>query len=182
LRRSTLEKDDPATRHPNRSFMRMAIAEARIGFARGQYAIGAIVVHRGIVVSRAHPTLAESRDPSCHAEVNAIRAAVRFQGRVDRSGSWANLLHHAWLYSTLEPCSMCTSLAIWANFRGIVYGNSMIEFLRAYRMTRRGSHYIFLRSAEVVKHGVPVLRVIGGVLRNECGPLLKLQHSAYVRQ
>jgi tRNA(adenine34) deaminase len=157
--------------------MRAAIAEARRGFFDGQYAIGAVVVVRGAIVARAFTTLDTTRDPSAHAEVNAIRSAAARVARHDRTTSWATALQGGWLYSTHEPCSMCVSLAIWANLAGIVYGITMPEFLEANGMTRRDSHYIFLRCQDVARRGNPVLKVSGGFLRAECSELLTLRRS-----
>ena len=155
--------------------MRLAIAEARKGFEQGQYAIGAVVVLRGEVLSVAHTTLDKERDPTCHAEVNAIRAAVKTMISRGSKADWSSILKGAWLYSTFESCSMCTSLAIWANMKGIVYGNTMQEFLKIKNLNKDKSHYIFINSKEIVKRGNPQLTLYGGFLKDECAELLKLK-------
>ena len=162
--------------HPNETYMRLAIAEARKGFAQGQYAIGAVVVLRGEVLSVAHTTLDKERDPTCHAEVNAIRAAVKTMISRGSKADWSSILKGAWLYSTFESCSMCTSLAIWANMKGIVYGNTMQEFFKINNMRRDKSHYIFINSKEIAKRGNPRLTLHEGFLKDECMELLKLKH------
>src|ERR1035437_1414584 len=103
--------------HPKKEFMERAIEEAKKSASAGQYALGAIVVNAdGEIIATEHTTLHENNDPTCHAEVNAIRSAC--------SVLKSRYLPGCWLYTTLEPCPMCTSAAIWAKMEGIVYGAS----------------------------------------------------------
>src|SRR5690242_17768334 len=53
--------------------MRLAIAKAREGIAAGQAPFGALIVCGDAVVAVAHNTVWRDRDPTAHAEVNAIR-------------------------------------------------------------------------------------------------------------
>lgn len=63
---------------------------------------GAVVVRDGHVIGEGWNTVVTDRDPTSHAEVNAIRDACRHMGNDDLSG--------VTLYSTMEPCPMC----LWA--------------------------------------------------------------------
>ena len=63
-------------------------------------------------MSVAHTTTHETNDATAHGEVNAIRVACKNSG--------SRYLFGCWLYTTLEPCSMRTSAAIWARVEGIV--------------------------------------------------------------
>ena len=58
-----------------RSFMEMALDEARAAGARGEVPVGAVIVAEGVVVARAGNRTRELHDPTAHAEVLAIRAA-----------------------------------------------------------------------------------------------------------
>jgi tRNA(Arg) A34 adenosine deaminase TadA len=161
--------------HPNKTFMRLAIAAAREGHEKGQYPIGAVVVLDGRVIAKEYTTLDKTRNPLNHAEVNAINAAAEFMKKRNPKATWETILKGAWLYSTFESCSMCTSLAVWANMSGIVYGNSMQEFFKAYGMKIGESHYITLHTKEVTEKGTPKLKVYGGFLKDECSELLRLK-------
>jgi len=99
--------------------MRIAIQEARISKSEGNKGYGAVVVFEDQIVGQAHDTAITERDPSLHAEVNAIRQAVKTLGDTNLCG--------AILFSTCEPCPMCASLAVWANVTTIVYGVSIEE-------------------------------------------------------
>lgn len=56
----------------------------------------------------------QKNDPTCHAEVNAIRLACR---RIKN-----HLLRGYTLYTTCEPCPMCMGAILWAGIDRVVYG------------------------------------------------------------
>ncbi len=84
-----------------RSFMDLALDEARAAGARGEVPVGAVVVAGGAVVARAGNRTRELADPTAHAEMLAIRAACAATGSERLAG------HD--LYVTLEPCPMCAA-------------------------------------------------------------------------
>ena len=132
----------------------MAIAEARRSLATGNKGYGAVVMLGDRVLSIAHETAATERDPSLHAEMNAIRAAVQVVGDIDLCG--------AVLFSTCEPCPMCSALAVWANVTTIVFGASIDE------TARLGKARIRVSAADIVERSRGWTEVIGGVIVDEC--------------
>lgn len=99
-----------------RSFMEIALEEARAAGARGEVPVGACVVSGGQVVARAGNRTRELRDPTAHAEVLALRAACAAAGS-ERLGS-----HD--LYVTLEPCPMCAAAISFARIGRLYFGAS----------------------------------------------------------
>ncbi len=95
-------------------FMRAALAEARAAAAEGEVPIGAVVVHRGEIIARAHNRREQDADPSAHAEFAALLEAARQLGR------WR--LVGCTVYVTLEPCCMCAGLMVNARIDRCVYG------------------------------------------------------------
>lgn len=81
---------------------------------------GAVVVLDGKVLAAAGNSVMRDRDPTAHAEVNAIREACRKVGNPHISG--------AVLYSSCEPCPMCYATAFWARVHKIFYGASWDDF------------------------------------------------------
>ncbi len=138
-------------------WMGQAVEEAGRSLAEGNKGYGAVVVMEDRAVARAHDTAVTENDPSLHAEVNALRQAVRSTGDKDLCG--------AVLFSTCEPCPMCSSLAVWANVTTIVYGVSIEE------TARRGKSRILVGAREIVEKAPRMIEVIGDVLRSECGEL-----------
>ncbi len=96
-----------------RSFMQIALDEARAAAARGEVPVGAVVVQAGVVVARAGNRTRELADPTAHAEMLAIRAACAAAG-TERLGG-----HD--LYVTLEPCAMCAGAIAAARIGRLYY-------------------------------------------------------------
>jgi tRNA(Arg) A34 adenosine deaminase TadA len=137
--------------------LRLAIAEARVSKQEGNKGYGAIVVFGHEILGKAHDTAVAKPDPSLHAEVNAIRQAVQALGEGNLSG--------AILFSTCEPCPMCSSLAVWANLTTIVYGVSIEE------TAQMGKSRIRVSAKEIVERSPVMIEVIGDVLWQECRAL-----------
>ena len=137
--------------------MRLAIEEARASRLEGNKGYGAVVVLGHDILGKAHDTAVTQHDPSLHAEVNAIRQAVQALGDSNLSG--------AVLFSTCEPCPMCSSLAVWANLTTIVYGVSIEE------TAKMGKSRIHVSAKEIIEQSPVMVEVIGDVLRDECRSL-----------
>ncbi len=97
-----------------RSFMDLALEEARAAQAAGEVPIGCVVVANGRVVASAGNRTIADRDPTAHAEILAIRDAARALG--------SERLTDCDLYVTLEPCAMCAGAISFARIRRLYYG------------------------------------------------------------
>ncbi len=95
-------------------FMRMALEEAAAAMAEDEVPIGAIIVHEGRVIARAHNQREQLRDPTAHAEMIAITQAST------ALASWR--LEGCTLYVTLEPCPMCAGAILQARIPTLAYG------------------------------------------------------------
>jgi len=150
--------------------MERAIREAEFAIQEGQYPLGAVVVLGGKILSTAHTTLHETNDPSAHAEMNAIRIAAKKIG--------SRYLKDAWLYTTQEPCPMCTSVAIWAKMAGIIYGATKDDALKIFNK-RGGEKFtwrqIDISAEEIITKGEPRLKLHKEFLRDECIKLYELK-------
>ncbi|HWQ56731.1 MAG TPA: nucleoside deaminase [Bryobacteraceae bacterium] len=134
--------------------MRLAIDEARQSRAEGNKGYGAVAALGNQVVACTHDTASTQRDPSAHAELNAIRQAAAALGDGDLSG--------VVIFSTCEPCPMCASLAVWANAGAIVFGASI------QKTAALGKARIHVPAREIVARGPVMVEVIDGVLEPEC--------------
>jgi tRNA(adenine34) deaminase len=98
-----------------RSFMDVALNEARAAGVRGEVPVGAVVVSpEGAVLAQAGNRTRELCDPTAHAEVLAIRAACLALGS-------ERLVGHD-LYVTLEPCPICAGAISAARIARLYYG------------------------------------------------------------
>lgn len=132
------------------SFMRKALVEAERAFQEGEIPVGAVVVCRGQIISRAHNMTETLTDVTAHAEMQAITSAANTLG--------GKYLSDCTLYVTVEPCPMCAGALGWSQIRRIVYGAA--DEKRGYR-----------KYAPDVLH--PKATVTGGVLEEECRRLMQ---------
>jgi tRNA(Arg) A34 adenosine deaminase TadA len=95
-------------------FIRQSINLARQARAAGNHPFGALLVREGEVLLTAVNTVNSGPDITGHAELNLVRRA---------SGVWGTaVLRHCTLYTSTEPCAMCTGAIVWAGIPTVVYG------------------------------------------------------------
>ncbi len=97
-------------------FMRRAVALAQQAVEEGGGPFGALVAKSGQIVAEGKNQAEVLRDPTAHAEIQAIRAACRTLGT-----RW--LTGHT-LITSAEPCPMCLAACYWADIARIVYAVS----------------------------------------------------------
>ena len=130
--------------------MKQALNEARQARDEGEIPIGAVVVCNNRIIARAHNQTERLNDPTAHAEMLAITAAVSALG--------AKYLTECTLYVTIEPCVMCAGAIGWAQIQTLVYGAGE---------EKRG----FSKYAPAALHPKTVIR--NGILADECAKEMK---------
>lgn len=131
-------------------FMRKALNEAQAAYDEGEIPIGAIIVCRDRIISRAHNLTETLNDVTAHAEMQAITAAANALG--------GKYLTDCTLYVTVEPCPMCAGAIGWAQIPRIVYGAP--DEKRGYRKFAPNAFH-------------PKATVVSGVLEEECRSLMQ---------
>jgi tRNA(Arg) A34 adenosine deaminase TadA len=99
--------------------MRRAEEMRAAALAAGDQGFGAVVVKDGRIVGQAPSRVVTGKDPTAHAETEAIRDAARRLGTADLSG--------ATLYSTFRPCPMCEAAASWARIGRMIVGADLAD-------------------------------------------------------
>ncbi|HUX94737.1 MAG TPA: nucleoside deaminase [Bacteroidales bacterium] len=99
-----------------KKFMKAALEEAEKAFDKQEVPVGAVVVCNDTIIARAHNLTETLRDPTAHAEMQAITAATSWLG--------GKYLTDCTIYVTLEPCAMCAGAIGWSQASGLVYGAS----------------------------------------------------------
>jgi tRNA(Arg) A34 adenosine deaminase TadA len=156
---------------PEKKFMKLAIAQAEYGNKKfGKYPMGAVVVKNGKVISSSFNGLPENLDPTAHAEILAIKkASVKLKSRY---------LDDCILYTTNEPCAMCSGAAVWANMKGIVFGadvKDLENFWKDRRDKKKSSRkFIFVSSDKIINKSTPRMILIKKFMRKECMKLFRL--------
>ncbi|ODT76666.1 MAG: tRNA-specific adenosine deaminase [Pelagibacterium sp. SCN 64-44] len=97
----------------NTTPMDLALRLAEEAAARGEAPVGAVIVCDGQVLAAEQNRMQALADPTAHAEMLAIRAALaaRGTGRLDGCD----------LYVTLEPCAMCAGAIAHARLRRVYF-------------------------------------------------------------
>lgn len=131
-------------------YMRKALAEAEEAFKAGEIPVGAVIVCKGRIISRAHNLTETLNDVTAHAEMQAITSAANMLG--------GKYLTGCTLYVTVEPCVMCAGAIGWAQVSRVVYGAP--DEKRGYKKTAPGALH-------------PKAEVACGVLGEECATLMK---------
>lgn len=136
-------------------YMSEALKEAKKAFDADEVPIGAVIVHKGMIIGRAHNQIKLLKDPTAHAEMIAItQAAAHLQ---------SERLLDVTLYATLEPCPMCAGAMVLGRVKRLVYG---AEDPKA----GASGSIIDITNNKKLNHRIEVKK---GVLEQECGALLK---------
>ena len=146
--------------------MRLALQEALLGggdlgsstdgaIANSDVPVGAVIVHGADLIAKSKNRKEELRDPTAHAEILVIREAAR------KLGTWR--LDGMVLYTTLEPCPMCAEAILQSRVSKVVYGTcDQLSGALGSAFNLYGGKRIY-----------PIPEVLGGILEEECGQLLK---------
>lgn len=136
-----------------KEFMLEAFAEARKAYYEDEVPVGAVVVRRGEIISRAHNKTEALKDASAHAELLALRLAA------EKLGSWR--LSDCVLYVTLEPCAMCMGAIL--NFRIAAIAFGAFDPVAGCCISRCEL------SNGMINVSIPY---VGGIMEKECADLL----------
>ena len=136
-------------------YMKYALAEARKAFDEDEVPVGAVIVHEGQIIARAHNQIKTLKDPTAHAEMIAITQAASYL-KNERLNGCA-------LYVTIEPCSMCVGASILARIDAIVYGAEDTK-------TGACGSAIDLAKPGLFNHTIEVIR---GILEDECRSIIQ---------
>lgn len=136
-------------------YMQQALSQAHNAWALGEVPVGAVVVKDGQVIATGFNQPIGTHDPTAHAEIMALRAAATILGNYRLPGCE--------LYVTLEPCVMCAGAMMHARLKRVVFG-------AADPKTGACGSIVNLFEQEKLNHHT---EVVGGVLAEECGSLLK---------
>jgi len=94
--------------------MTAALAEATKAFDKQEVPVGAVVVYNEMIIARAHNLTETLKDPTAHAEMQAITSATNWLG--------GKYLTDCTIYVTLEPCGMCAGAIGWSQASKLVFG------------------------------------------------------------
>ena len=138
-------------------FLKQVIALSQRSRDEGHHPFAAMVVDGdGKVISAAMN--ASSKDRTAHAEMNALRAASSQFSPAELAGST--------LYTSAEPCAMCSGGAYWTGVGRVVYALAE-ESLLALTGSDPENPTLSLPCREVFARGQRKMEVIGPIMEEE---------------
>jgi tRNA(Arg) A34 adenosine deaminase TadA len=130
-----------------------AIELARRSREKGNHPFGSVLVDTsGNVVLEAENTVVTGHDVTGHAELNLVRAASK--------GFDVEALRRSTLYTSTEPCAMCSGAIYWSGIGRVVYALSS-EQLMGIVKDDSGSSTLALSCREVFARGGRNIEVSG---------------------
>jgi tRNA(adenine34) deaminase len=136
-------------------FMRAALEEAKRARKSDEIPIGAIVTFKNEIIGRGFNSVIKNSDPTCHAEIMALRDAAHFLSNYR--------LPQVNLYVTLEPCIMCLGAIFQARVKQVYFGAYDAKFHSCDPSQQ-------LVNNKTINHHTLFK---GGILEEQCSALLK---------
>lgn len=140
-------------------FMEEALRLSKAAAQHGNEPFGAILVKDGAIVYSNENQVHSASDPTFHAEAGLLRRFCAETGITDLRGYT--------LYSSCEPCFMCSGAMVWTCLGRLVYGASNRDLCAIFGEEGSDcSHLVF-------SHSDHQPEVTAGVLRQECLEVLR---------
>jgi tRNA(adenine34) deaminase len=135
-------------------YMKAAIRRAKTAAKYDEIPVGAVIVHKGKIISGGRNRRETAKCALCHAEISAIESACK------KLSGWR--LFECDMYVTLEPCPMCAGAIINSRIKTLIFG--------AYDL-RAGSIDSVVSLCDLpYNHKV---EVYGGIMEDECLSIIK---------
>ncbi len=139
-----------------KKYMQHCIALAEIALKKGNPPVGAIIVFENSIIGKGIESGKSTGDITNHAEILAIRDAIK--------NEHGNNLQQARMFTTHEPCIMCSYLIRHHKLPHIIYGSS-VPFIGGATST-----FNILSSEDVPKWGKKPI-ITEGICEKECNEL-----------
>lgn len=137
--------------------IRQCIALSEQAARKGNHPFGALLVCDDEILLRAENTVNSEHDRTRHAELNLISQATRAYDE--------DIRLRCTLYSSTEPCPMCSGAIYWASIGRVVFGCSM-------RMLHSITGRAFgVSCRQILGTGEKKIEVIGPVLEDEASKI-----------
>jgi len=143
----------------HQEFLTIAINVAKQARENGNHPFGAILVDSdGNILLEAQNTVESERDCTGHAETNLVRkASKKFK---------KGFLAKCTLYTSTEPCAMCSGAIYWAGIGRVVFALSE-KALLGLTANNEKNPSLDLPCREVFARGQKEIEVIGPLIEEE---------------
>lgn len=128
-------------------FLREAIALSKSAVQNGDEPFGAVLVKGSEVILRAENSVFTGRDMTNHAELNLVKLAAKHYDSA--------FLAYCTLYTSTEPCAMCSGAIYWSGIGQMVFACSET------RLGQIAGIGLDVPSRAVLRTGARKVRVVG---------------------
>ena len=135
------------------AYIRITYQIAKSAQDKGNHPFGALLVIDEEIIFAAENTVITDNDITRHAELNLVSKVTR---ELD-----LQRLSHSTLYTSTEPCAMCTGAIFWSGIPEIVYGCSAIQLGEI-----TGGTFV-VPCRELFRYGKRDINVVGPVLEDQ---------------
>ena len=137
-------------------YLKECISLAKKSEEYGEIPVGAILLQKNKIISKAHNTSISLSDPTGHAEINVIRHACK------KINNYR--INNSVLYVSLEPCLMCISAICEARIENVIFG-AYADHDKNFQ-----NKFNYIKNKFKLNHAP---KFIGGILEEECSLLVK---------
>ena len=145
-------KENKIAERGHEFYMKFAVDLALTAKARGDAPVGSVVVQDGAIIAEGIEGGKTKKYITFHAEIEAIREASIITGNSD--------LSDCILYTTHEPCIMCSYVIRHVKIHTVVFGISVVETGGVH------SFYPILTDTKIKIWGKPP-RIVRGIMERE---------------
>lgn len=145
-------------------YMLECIELAKLALKKGNPPVGSILVFQDKIIGRGIESGKSSGDITQHAEILAVKDAL--------SNGYKDVLEHSVIFSTHEPCIMCSYLIRHHKISKLIFGVS-VPFVGG-----QSSEFKILETEKVPKWGKKP-EIQSGVMEHDCA-ILNEQFAEYI--
>lgn len=132
-----------------KEYMQIAYKEALKAYKKGDVPVGAVIIKNNKVIAKSYNKKEKNNNAILHAEIDAINKACK------KLKTWH--LENCILYTTLEPCLMCTGAIVQSRINEIYYATENKNFGEINNIKKYNKQ----------------IKINSGLLKNESSELLK---------
>ena len=147
-------------------YLKMAIQMAKISKDKGNLPYGCVLVNsEGDILLKGENSIVTENDCLGHAEINLIREASKKYSFEE--------LNQCTIYTSDEPCPMCSSAIFWSGIKKLVYGLSKKRYYDLVGRDNANFHFevscreVFIKGGRKVEVQGPFLEEEVAVLHME---------------
>lgn len=134
-------------------YLQKTFTIAKQSMKKGNHPFGALLVLDGQIVAESENTVVTDKDVTRHAELNLISNYIHRFHPSERE--------RMTLYSSTEPCAMCTGAIIWSGIKKIIYGCS------SEKLNRIAKGHFTIECRKILDHSRDIYSVEGPLLQEE---------------